>query len=559
MIVYDYPASQAALARLKPADPAVAERFELYLSTASNWPTATSSCWIRRCCEPARPRRIATAWPTASRALPEESRLLEAMEAGLPPCAGVALGFDRAVMLATGAELDRRSDGVSDRSGVTIDGMEGQSMKRSLRPGRWFRTVLVGIVLAALHGSAASRAIAQEEKLSWDSPKMREVESEWHSLEDTNHNTPEQIPGDQPKSKYDSLLRLQDSLLKKRLSDRDLQHLAEAVGPIPYTEFTNQVVDCIVWSFLQNKEREGLVTLLSKRCTGRVGAGTIEYALAYRGYKFKDPILVLGEAYSKCQSPETRHNLAAAIRRGFSGNGIPFNGDADFVERALQWYEHEKEHLEVNVDYLNNDAGPGLERYERNPKFYEEFPPPFKRERLFEKKASAEGAANSDRTAGQITPERIVDDAKRAAPTTAEKELAKLQGTWEILNGTSEGQPVSHGVITNNRILFREDAIEWRRNFPAGAEREEFQVRLDVQQRPIAIDLIGMLHGALKKEQTTPLIYELQEKTMMGIYDLKGDTLRVCLSSPGATHRPTSFKTEKGSRDISYIWKRIRE
>jgi lysyl-tRNA synthetase class 2 len=35
--------------------------------------------------------------------LPEESRLLRAMDRGLPPCAGCAAGFDRLVMVATGA------------------------------------------------------------------------------------------------------------------------------------------------------------------------------------------------------------------------------------------------------------------------------------------------------------------------------------------------------------------------------------------------------------------------------------------------------------------------
>jgi lysyl-tRNA synthetase class 2 len=36
--------------------------------------------------------------------LPEETRLLAAMEAGLPPCTGCALGFDRVAMLAAGAD-----------------------------------------------------------------------------------------------------------------------------------------------------------------------------------------------------------------------------------------------------------------------------------------------------------------------------------------------------------------------------------------------------------------------------------------------------------------------
>ena len=44
--------------------------------------------------------RVADGKPT----LPEESRLLAAMDHGLPDCTGVALGFDRVVMLAAGAK-----------------------------------------------------------------------------------------------------------------------------------------------------------------------------------------------------------------------------------------------------------------------------------------------------------------------------------------------------------------------------------------------------------------------------------------------------------------------
>ena len=58
--------------------------------------------------------------------LPADSRLLSAMDHGLPPCTGVALGFDRIVMLAAGVKTYRRGVGVSDRSGVEV-GLSCQS------------------------------------------------------------------------------------------------------------------------------------------------------------------------------------------------------------------------------------------------------------------------------------------------------------------------------------------------------------------------------------------------------------------------------------------------
>ena len=100
--VHGYPASQAALARLDPQDPRTAQRFELYcdgveLANGFHELAAAAEQRARFEADNAERRR---------RGLPEgalDERLLAALAAGLPDCAGVALGFDRTVMLATGA------------------------------------------------------------------------------------------------------------------------------------------------------------------------------------------------------------------------------------------------------------------------------------------------------------------------------------------------------------------------------------------------------------------------------------------------------------------------
>ena len=101
-ILYDYPTCLAALARKKPSDMRVAERFELYacgveLANAFSELTDAAEQRARFAHDRAMFERLYGAAP------PVDEDFLAALDY-LPPCAGGAMGFDRAVMLAIGAE-----------------------------------------------------------------------------------------------------------------------------------------------------------------------------------------------------------------------------------------------------------------------------------------------------------------------------------------------------------------------------------------------------------------------------------------------------------------------
>ena len=100
-ILYHYPASQAALAHTRDETPPVAERFELFvdgveLANGSHELLDPKQLQLRNAMTN-RQRQL-----EGKPSLPENSRLLQAMQHGLPPCTGVALGFDRLVMLCAG-------------------------------------------------------------------------------------------------------------------------------------------------------------------------------------------------------------------------------------------------------------------------------------------------------------------------------------------------------------------------------------------------------------------------------------------------------------------------
>jgi lysyl-tRNA synthetase class 2 len=100
--IHGYPATQAALARLDPHDARAALRFELYcegVELANGFHELKSAPEQRARFERDNEERRRAGLPLR----PPDERLLAALAAGLPDCAGVALGFDRTLMLALGA------------------------------------------------------------------------------------------------------------------------------------------------------------------------------------------------------------------------------------------------------------------------------------------------------------------------------------------------------------------------------------------------------------------------------------------------------------------------
>ena len=103
LAVHDWPASQAALARIRDGDPPVAERFELYLGPlelANGYHELTDAAEQQARFERDAVVRMQRGLPS----VPMDAALVAALQHGLPACAGVALGVDRLLMALLGTQ-----------------------------------------------------------------------------------------------------------------------------------------------------------------------------------------------------------------------------------------------------------------------------------------------------------------------------------------------------------------------------------------------------------------------------------------------------------------------
>jgi lysyl-tRNA synthetase class 2 len=106
-VLYHYPASQAALARLCPGNAALADRFEVFygdLELANGFVELQDANEQARRFETDQSLRRQRGKPVHS----TDRRLIAALQAGLPDCAGVAVGFDRLLMIGEMSEDIRK-------------------------------------------------------------------------------------------------------------------------------------------------------------------------------------------------------------------------------------------------------------------------------------------------------------------------------------------------------------------------------------------------------------------------------------------------------------------
>lgn len=110
IFIYDFPVSLAALAKISSGNPAVAERFEVYIDgieLANGFHELSDAREQRERFVNDLNERASRAYPT----IPIDEYLLAALTHGLPNCAGVALGLDRLLMLI--AKANKLSEVIS--------------------------------------------------------------------------------------------------------------------------------------------------------------------------------------------------------------------------------------------------------------------------------------------------------------------------------------------------------------------------------------------------------------------------------------------------------------
>lgn len=125
----------------------------------------------------------------------------------------------------------------------------------------------------------------------------------------------------------------------------------------------------------------------------------------------------------------------------------------------------------------------------------------------------------------------------------AKKDLAGLQGAWEVVEFTLDGKPAPDEARKAIKITFEGEKM--RLSGPDGIGKREYSFKLIPTKKPSAMDV-------------TPLDGEFQDKTAPAIYELKRDELRFCMPNQVSKVRPTEFKATEGSELGLFVLKRSR-
>ncbi len=128
-----------------------------------------------------------------------------------------------------------------------------------------------------------------------------------------------------------------------------------------------------------------------------------------------------------------------------------------------------------------------------------------------------------------------------AAAPADDKDIKALNGTWAPQSGEFGGNKFPDEILKTIKLEIKDGMY----TVTAGKEVDKGTAKIDSSKKPKQMDIVGT-EGPNKG------------KTFPAIYELDGDTLKVCYDLSGK-ERPKAFKSEAGTMVFLVTYKRVKE
>jgi uncharacterized protein (TIGR03067 family) len=132
-----------------------------------------------------------------------------------------------------------------------------------------------------------------------------------------------------------------------------------------------------------------------------------------------------------------------------------------------------------------------------------------------------------------------VTQARAEDADALKKEMARLEGEWQMTSGVADGTPIPDAMLPQVRRVCKGDQVTTSLNDRVIMKAT---IKIDPSKNPKTIDY------AVTEGPT-------QGQTHLGIYALDADTFKSCFAAPGG-QRPTDFTSKAGDQKTSTVWKR---
>jgi uncharacterized protein (TIGR03067 family) len=131
------------------------------------------------------------------------------------------------------------------------------------------------------------------------------------------------------------------------------------------------------------------------------------------------------------------------------------------------------------------------------------------------------------------------DDAVKA-------ELDRLGGTWQVVGHETDGKPASEEHWRRVLFIFKGDHLTFAGDDILRKKAAKIAIVVDPSTNPHVVDM-KIVEG------------EFKGTTLEGVYEIKGDRLRICFRNEEAKNRPNGFSTEKDANLVLFTLERAKQ